>query len=139
MSRIGGTMRMKLRMTFVIMLILMMSISLMAQKPEDLTGTWIGNATLDMEAEPNELTLLLEVNDGKLTGKMTDQYGAMNDKQIEKISLEEGVFSFSVSVEVPNGTFTLEFKMNVSGETMKGELSVPELGASGTWEANKQK
>lgn len=132
-------MRMKLRMTFVIMLILMMSISLMAQKPEDLTGTWIGNATLDMEAEPNELTLLLEVNDGKLTGKMTDQYGAMNDKQIEKISLEEGVFSFSVSVEVPNGTFTLEFKMNVSGETMKGELSVPELGASGTWEANKQK
>ena len=132
-------MKRTLRMTFSIMLALMISIGLMAQKPEDLTGIWVGSATLDVEAEPNELTLVLEMIDGNLTGKITDQYGTMNDKQIEKISLEEAIFSFSVSLEVPSGTFTLEFKMNVSGETMKGELSVPELGASGTWEANKQK
>jgi hypothetical protein len=119
--------------------LVMLTISLTAQKSEDLVGTWIGTATLQTEAEPNDLTLVLEMNDGILAGKMTDQYGTMNDTPIEEVSLEEGVFNFSIPLEVPNGTLKLAFKMKVTGDSMKGELDVPNLGVSGTWEAEKQK
>lgn len=134
----GGTMKSKYQIAFLFALV-MLTISLTAQNSEDLVGTWIGTATVQTEAEPNDLTLILEMNDGKLAGKMTDQFGTMNDTPIEEVSLDEGVFSFSISVEVPSGTFKLAFKMKVTGDSMIGELDVPDLGVSGTWEAEKQK
>lgn len=136
---LGGTMKSKFQMALLFTLVMMATISLIAQKPADLVGTWIGTATLETEAEPNDLTLVLEMKDGELAGKMTDQYGTMNDTPIEEVNLDEGVFSFSMSLEVPSGTFKLEFKMKVSGDSMKGELNIPDMGMSGTWEAEKQK
>jgi len=136
---LGGTMKSKFQMALLFALVMMATISLIAQKPADLVGTWIGTATLETEAEPNDLTLVLEMKDGELAGKMTDQFGSMNDTPIEKVNLDEGVFSFSMSLEAPGGTFKLEFKMKVSGDSMKGELNVPDMGISGTWEAEKQK
>ena len=136
---LGGTMKSKFQMALLIALVMMVTLNLSAQKLEDLAGTWIGMATLEGEAEPNDLTLVLEMKDGELAGKITDQYGTMNDTPIEEVSLDEGVFSFSMSLEVPSGTFKLEFKMKVSGDSMKGELYVPDMGMSGTWEAEKQK
>ncbi len=71
---------------------------------------------------------------------MTDQYGTMNQAPISEITLDQGTLSFSVSVAGPGGAqFNLKFKMKVSGDAMKGELEVPEMGAKGTWEAAKKK
>jgi len=118
-------------------LTLLMSTALTAQKPEDMVGTWSGRATL---AEPNDLALVLELKEGKLAGHMTDQYGTLNQAPIREITLEQGTFSFSVSLAGRGGQeMTLKFKMKVSGDAMKGELGVPEMGAKGTWEAAKKK
>jgi hypothetical protein len=121
-------------------LMLLASVSLFAQKPADMVGTWSGLATLEGTGGPNELILVLELKEGKLAGHMTDQYGTMNLAPISEIILDQGTLNFTVSVAGPGGAqMTLKFKMKVSGDAMKGELEVPEMAAKGTWEAAKKK
>jgi len=132
-------MKIKAKLTILLAAVMLAVISMSAQKPSDLVGTWVGEATVEGEPQPNELTLVLELEDGKLSGKMTDQYGAMNETQVDEISLEEGVFSFSVQVELPDGAVKIVFKMKVTGDSMEGELSIPDMGVTGKWEATRQK
>jgi hypothetical protein len=129
----------KKKAIFSLILVFFLCLSLSAQKTEDMVGTWMGTATLEGEIEPNDLTLVLTLEDGVLTGHMTDQYGTMNETAIEEVNLEEGVFSFSLNLQTPQGQFLLKFTMNVEGDTMEGKLEVPDMGMEGTWEATKQK
>jgi len=132
-------MKIKAKLTILLAAVMLAVISMSAQKPSDLVGTWVGEATVEGEADPNELTLVLELKDGKLSGKMTDQYGTMNETQVDEISLEQGVFSFSIQAELPGGALTIAFKMKVTGDSMEGELSIPDMGVTGKWEATRQK
>jgi len=115
-----------------------------AQQPADLAGTWTGEATLDTTNEPDVLTLVLELKDGKLAGRMTDQYGAI-DGEIKDIVLEKDSFNFATSVNYASTNSgeghqsTILFKMKLSGDSMKGEIEIPEMRAKGTWQAAKQK
>jgi hypothetical protein len=132
-------MKIKIRFALILALGLYASVNLMAQKPSDLVGTWVGMATVE-GIEPNELTLLLEMKEGKLTGHMTGQYGMMREDPISEIKLEEEVFSFHVATVGPSGQdVTLIFKMKVDSDSMKGDLEIPELDMKGIWEAKKQK
>jgi hypothetical protein len=129
-----------IRLAFFLALAMGVSFNLMAQKPADLVGTWVGLATLEGMDEPNEFTLVLEMKDGSLAGHMTDQYGSMTQAAIAEIKLEDGVFSFSVVATGPGGEeTTLVLKMNVEGDSMKGTLEIPDMGMNGAWEATKQK
>ncbi len=132
-------MKIKIRFALILALGLYVSVNLMAQKPSDLVGTWVGMATVE-GVEPNELTLVLEMKEGKLTGHMTGQYGAMSEAPISEIKLEEGVFSFHVAWVDPSGQgVTFIFKMKVDSDSMKGDLEIPDLDMKGAWEAIKQK
>lgn len=118
---------------------LWMGLVLAAQQPSDLVGIWSGDATLEGMDEPNTLTLVLELKEGKLAGHMTDQYEAI-DSDITDIVVEQGTFSFSVTVLYGQGNQgTAKFKMKVLENTMKGELEIPEMSAKGAWQATKQK
>jgi len=113
---------------------------LQAQKPADLVGTWSGMATLKGLEAPNELTLVLEMKDGKLVGTMSDQYETINEFPIGDVTLEKGVLSFTTPVIGPGGQqTTMKYKMTISGETMKGEIEIPEMGMTGAWEAARRK
>jgi len=115
------------------------SMILAAQQPEDLAGTWSGEATLEGMDEPNTLTLVLEVKEGKLAGHMTDQFGAI-DGDIKDVVLEQGTFNFSVPLNLPSGgQGSINFKMKVNVDAMKGEIEIPEMSAKGTWGATKKK
>jgi hypothetical protein len=112
----------------------------MAQKPEDLAGTWIGSATLERMGDPNELTLVLELKDGELKGHMSDQFETMTESPISDVELGDGAFTFSTYAIGPGGgNLTLVFKMKVDGDSMSGVLEVPDMGVNGEWEATKQK
>jgi len=120
-------------------LALWMSPFLAAQQQAEMAGTWSGEATLTGMDEPNILTLKLELKEGKLAGHMTDQYGAVNG-EIKDIVLEQGAFNFTVPVMLPqSGQGSILFKMEFSGDAMKGEIEIPEISAKGTWQAAKQK
>lgn len=114
--------------------------SLKAQKPADLVGTWSGQATLEGLDAPNELTLVLELKDGKLAGTMTDQYGTINQFPISDVVLDKGTLSFSTPVVGRGGEqMSIKFQMTLSEDAMKGEIEVPEMGMKGAWEAAKKK
>jgi hypothetical protein len=118
---------------------LWMGFVLAAQQPADLVGTWSGEATLEGEDQPNTLTLVLELKDGKLAGHMTDEFDAVN-ADAKDIVLEQGAFNFTVPVTLPQGgQGSIQFKMKVEGDTMKGDIEIPEMGAKGTWQATRQK
>jgi hypothetical protein len=118
---------------------LIVAFNLFAQKPADLVGTWIGPATLETEGDPNELTLVLKLEEGKLNGHLSGQYGTLNEAALMDIELSEGVFKFAVNAIGPNsGELRVVFEMKVEGDSMKGRLEIPDMGVSGTWEAEKQ-
>jgi hypothetical protein len=115
------------------------SFALSVQKPADMAGTWVGSATLEGMGDPNELTLVLELKDGELTGHMSDQFETMVESPISEVELGEGVFKFSTFAMGPGGqNLTLIFKMKVDGDSMSGVLEVPDMGVNGEWEATKQ-
>jgi hypothetical protein len=105
-----------------------------------MVGTWVGPATLEGMGGTNEFVLVMEMKGENLSGHLTDQYGTVSETPIDKIKLENGVFSFSVVGTGPDGSeITLLLKMNVEGESMEGTLEIEEMGMNGTWEATKQK
>ncbi len=115
------------------------SLFLGAQQPADMAGTWSGEATLTGMDEPNIMTLKLDLKEGKLAGHMTDQFGAV-DADLKDIVLEGGIFNFTVPLMLPQGgEGRILFKMKLAGEAMNGEIEIPEMSATGTWEATKQK
>ncbi len=133
-------MRMNSRLTLILTVGLFVSLSLFGQKPADITGTWVGSATLEGMGDPNELTLVLELKDGELTGHMSDQFDTMTESPISDVELGEGTFKFSTYAIGPGGgNLTLIFKMKVDGDSMSGILEVPDMGVNGEWEATKQK
>jgi len=104
-----------------------------------MVGTWSGEATLEGMDEPNTMTLILELKEGKPAGHMTDQFGAV-DADLKDIVLEQGAFNFTVPVMLPQGgEGSILFKMKINGDGMKGEIEIPEMSAKGTWQATKQK
>jgi hypothetical protein len=132
-------MKMRTKLALVGVLGLFLSLSLTAQKPADLVGTWVGLATLEGMGDPNELTLVLDLKDGELVGHMSDQYETMIEAPISEIKLGEGEFNFSVVAMGPGGQdLTLIFKMKMDVDSMKGTLEVPDMSLNGKWEATKQ-
>lgn len=130
---------MKTNLILILVVGFFMSLVLFAQKPAELTGTWVGSATLEGMGDPNELTLVLELKDGELTGHMSDQFETMVESPISEVELGEGVFKFSTYAMGPGGqNLTLIFKMKVDGDSMSGVLEVPDMEVTGEWEATKQ-
>ncbi len=129
----------KTKWTLVLALMVLTSFSLSAQKPADLVGTWEGEGTLEGMDDPNVLTLVLKLEDGKLSGHMTDQYESMTEAPIEDVNLEEGTFSVSVYVDMGGEQFLMTLTMKVDGDSMEGKLEIPDMGMVGAWEATKQK
>jgi len=131
-------MKLAKKITVAAAMALWASLFLAAEQPADLVGTWSGEATLEGQDGPNTLTLVLELKERKLAGRMTDQYGAINS-EIKDIVLEQGTFKFTASAMLPQGPGSILFKMELSGDGMKGEIEIPEMSAKGTWQATKQK
>ena len=133
-------MKFKTRLTLILALGLCLTLNLTAQKPADMAGTWVGLATLEGMGGTNEFVLVMEMKEGNLAGHLTDQYGTVSETPIDKIKLDNGVFSFSVVGNGPSGEeITMLLKINVDGEAMEGTLEIEEMGMNGTWEATKQK
>ena len=129
----------KTKWTLVIALLVLTSFSLSAQEPADMVGTWEGEGTLEGEPDANVLTLVLKLEDGELSGHMTDQLGSMVEAPIDEVNLEDGTFSFTVYAGIGSGQFLSKLSMKVDGDSMEGKLEIPDMSMTGAWEATKQK
>ncbi len=129
----------KTQWILVLALMVLTSFTLAAQKPSDLVGTWEGEGTLEGEVDPNVLTLVLKLEEGELSGHMSDQFETMFETPLEDINLEEGTFSFSISAYLGDSQMLVKFIMKVDEDFMEGKIEIPDIGMNGTWEATKQK
>ena len=66
-------MKVTTKFSFILALGLFVAIPLAAQKPADMVGTWTGPATLEGMSSSNDFTLILEMQDGKLKGQISDR------------------------------------------------------------------
>ena len=128
----------RVKAALVILMGLLLTSAGLAQKPAEMTGTWSGLAYMEGMDSANELVLLLELEEGKLKGHMTDEYGTMMEAAIYDVGFEEGIFAFSVKGVGPDGgEIPIVFKMTVDGGSMEGTFEIPDMGMAGTWEATK--
>jgi hypothetical protein len=71
---------------------------------------------------------------------MNDQFGTINQFPISDVTLEKSVLTFTTPVLGQGGQqTTIKYKMTISGETMKGEIQIPDMGLTGAWEAVRKK
>ncbi len=106
-----------------------------AVKPESLAGSW------DLTIEAGEMVLTLRLTlvleNGALSGKISDSYGTFSDVPVTDLKIENSTLSFNLTVPSPpdglTRTWTFEFQVN--GEEIGGivynndiQVSVPVRG-----------
>ena len=106
-----------------------------AVKPESLVGSW--ELTVEAGEMVITLKLTLALENGALSGKISDSYGTFSDVPVTDLKVENGSLSFNLTVpSPPDGlTRTWTFELQVSGEEMGGivynndiQVSVPVRG-----------
>lgn len=125
-------------------LIIMLAVMLMAfttaqekpkVKPESLVGSW--ELTVEAGEMVITLKLALALENGALSGKITDSYGTFSDVPVTDLKVENSSLSFNLTVpSPPDGlTRTWTFELQVSGEELGGivynndiQVSVPVRG-----------
>jgi hypothetical protein len=80
----------------------------------NVAGTW--NLTMTSQRGTFEQTLKLEQKDDTVTGTISGRRG----ESPVKGSVKGDTLTFSVTRETPRGTFTMDYKATVTGESMKG-------------------
>jgi hypothetical protein len=83
-------------------------------------GTW--KCEYDIGGQKRESTLVINKDGDKLTGMMTYQ-----DKQKAKLNdlkYKDGELTFSVERELMDNKFTVEYKLKVEGDKLKGKGAV---------------
>jgi len=102
----------------------------------DPSGTWKWSVST-----PNgdlETTLKLALKDGKLTGTYSNSFG---DAPISNAAVKDDAVTFEVAREFNGGKFVLKYTGKISGDTIKGSISLPaQDGGEGQtlpWNAKK--
>ena len=86
----------------------------------DPVGTWKGE--YEIGGQKRESTLVIKKDGDKLTGMMT--YQDKQEAKLKDLKFKDGELTFSVDREVMDRKFTVEYKLKVEGDTLKGKGSV---------------
>ena len=92
----------------------------------DPVGTWKWKITA-----PNgelETTLKLATKEGKLAGIYQNQFG---ETPIKDVTFKDDVLAFAVDREFGGNKFTIKLSGKVEGDTIKGEIEMPNFGGDG--------
>lgn len=107
-----------------------------AQKKVDLNGIWSGSTFVNGADIDLILTLDLKEKDGKITGKLSDDMGYIAS-DISDVTFEDAVLKFSAAAVAPEGEIPMVFEMTVVADTLKGEWTADYY--NGKWKAVKKK
>ena len=92
----------------------------------DAIGTWKWKIT----AANGELetTLKVAMKDGKLAGIYQNQFG---ETPVKDLTFKDDVLGFAVDREFGGNKFTIKLSGKVEGDTIKGEIELPNFGGDG--------
>jgi hypothetical protein len=110
-----------------------------AAQAGDPTGAW--KWTLNAPTgDKVEVSLKLELKDGKLTGAYSNRFG---DAPITEASFKDDVVAFSVDREIDGNKFTVKYSGKLEGDTIKGTVELPGFGGGDPskmdWNATRAK
>ena len=88
--------------------------------PPDPTGTWEWSTKSPDGEIPT--TLKLAVQDGKLAGAYSNQFG---DTTISNASLQDGVISFEVVRDFGGQKYVVKYQGKMEGDTISGTIEAP--------------
>ena len=93
-------------------------------KPANISGVWSLTISSPQGEQTNDATFAQEKETLKVT--MTGPQGMTLEGQG---TVKEGVVEWTVSIDTPNGTFTIVFKGKVDGDKMAGEAGMGDFGS----------
>jgi hypothetical protein len=98
--------------------------------PANVAGTWQFSA--DSAQGTFNATLTIEQDGGTLKGTQKSDFGEIPITG----TIKGNAIQFTVTVNSPNGSFTVVHDGTVSGDTMKGTFKMND--SSGSWSATRQ-
>ena len=102
------------------------------EKPADVAGTWA--ITVETAAGSGTPTLTLEQNAEKLTGTYSSQ--VFGEQKVTG-TIKGNAITFTFTGAVEGNSITVTYTGTVDGSTMKGKVSLGDLG-EGTFTAKKK-
>lgn len=99
-------------------------------KPETLVGQW--EVEISVESQYYNLTLVLELVEGKLAGKVSEPNGMFTDAPCQNLAVEGKNFTCETDIPTPpdGAVRTWMIAVEVEGETFTGSISNAELQIS---------
>jgi hypothetical protein len=86
----------------------------------DPVGTW--KCEYDIGGQKRESTLVIKKDGDKLTGMMT--YQDKQEAKLNDLKCKDGELTFTVERKLMDNTFTVEYKLKVEGDKLKGKGAV---------------
>ena len=86
----------------------------------DPVGTW--KCEYEIGGQNRESTLVIKKDGDKLTGTMT--YQDKQEAKLKDLKFKDGELTFSAEREVMDNKFTVEYKLKVEGDKLKGKGAV---------------
>ena len=103
----------------------------------DLSGTWVGQTEVPDQGT-DDITLVLEKNDGEYTGSATDSLGMFEDVECEDLEFQDGTLTFHISIFDGYEYMTVWMNIEVDGDKMSGFWEI-EDGTTGAVEMERVK
>jgi len=85
-----------------------------------ITGTWVGETAVPDALEPDILTLVLEMKDAKLAGKLTDSMGYAQDADCLDLEYGENELEFYFEISDGYDVQPIYISLKVEGDSMIG-------------------
>ena len=102
----------------------------------DISGTWVGETEVpDMGVD--EMTLILEKEEGDYTGIISDSFGMLDETECEDIEFKDSNLSFNFSIDDGYSTMTVYITLTLEGDTMTGYWET-EDGGTGSIKLGKK-
>jgi hypothetical protein len=90
----------------------------------DPSGTWKWTLAAPT-GDKIDVSLTLELKEGKLTGKYSNQFG---DAPITDASFKDDVVAFAVEREMAGTKFTVKYDGKLAGDAITGKVHLPGFG-----------
>ena len=128
----------KITMFFTLTALVLTAVSgLMFGQSVDLSGTWVGEAEVPDEIEPDGMTLVITKEGGEYSAKISDTMGMLDNTVCEDIEFKENELTFNIEVNTGEEFLTVYLTLKVEGDTMTGFWESDD-GATGSVELTKK-
>jgi hypothetical protein len=104
----------------------------------DLSGTWVGETVIPDAIDPDEITLVLAIENGEYSGKVSDSMGMFDDTECEDIEFMDNKLTFNIEANSDDGYMRIYVTLIVEGDTLSGHWE-NEDGSTGKATMRKKK